>query len=37
MAQYKEVYKDMHKKAKQIKITSLFTKFLVFASAMHYV
>lgn len=37
MAQYKEVYKDMQKKAKQIKIAFLFTKFSVFASAIHYV
>jgi hypothetical protein len=35
MAQYKEVYKVMQKKAKQFKITFLFTKFSAFASAIH--
>jgi len=36
MAQYKEVYKHKQKKAKQSRITFLFTTFSVFASAIHY-
>jgi hypothetical protein len=35
MPPYKEVYKDMQKKAKQSKITSFFTTASVFLSAMH--
>lgn len=37
MAQYKQVCKDMQKKAKQIKIIFLFTEFSVFAFAIQYV